>query len=187
MKFTMRPALSRSAWTALALALLLLSPLAAHEARAESFCVPGPGDKPEKSIQGALAQADLDAGPFQGEWCGMHEVGHNSLPSAKDGKPRGSFGDVQLFGHCAYASMRDPSDLTLASTGLAVLDVRVPSNPIWLKTLRTPAMQRAYSALEIQKNILIGAFKDFGPGSGNPFDIYDLSGGCLDADQPRML
>jgi len=149
--------------------------------------VPGPGDKPEKSIQGALAQADLDAGPFQGEWCGMHEVGHNSLPSAKDGKPRGSFGDVQLFGHCAYASMRDPSNLNLASTGTAVLDVRVPANPIWLRTLRTPAMQRAYSALEIQKGIMIGAFKDFGPGGNNWFDIYDVSHGCLEPDQPKLL
>jgi len=172
---------------ALALALLLLSPLAMLAARAESFCVPGPGDKPEKSIQGALAQDDLDAGPFQGEWCGMRQVGHNPLPSALDGKPRGSFGDVQLFGHCAYSSMRDPSVLELASTGVAVLDVRVPSNPIWLKTLRTPAMQRAYSALEIQKSIMIGAFKDFGPSNGNPFDIYDLSGGCLDEGQPRFL
>src|SRR5712671_2814298 len=180
-------ALSRASWAALALALLLLSPLAAHKARAESFCVPGPQDRPETAMQGALTLAEREvAGGFQGQWCGARLVGHNPL-LAQTGLPRGSFGDVQLFGHCAYASMRDPSDLTLGTTGLAVLDVRVPSNPIWLKTLRTPAMQRAYSALEIQKSILIGAFKDFGPGTGNPFDIYDLSGGCLDADQPRML
>jgi hypothetical protein len=172
---------------ALALAVLLLSPLAIHEARAESFCVPGPEDRPETALQGALTLAERSvAGGFQGQSCGMRQVGHNPLLAAT-GLPRGSFGDVQLFGHCAYASMRDPSDLTLPTTGLAVLDVRVPSNPVWLKTLRTPAMQRAYSALEIQKNFLIGAFKDFGPGTGNPFDIYDLSGGCLDADQPKFL
>jgi hypothetical protein len=35
-------AVSRASWAALALALLLVSPLAAHRARAESFCVPGP-------------------------------------------------------------------------------------------------------------------------------------------------
>src|SRR5512138_3784336 len=120
---------------AFALALLLASPFAINAARAESFCVPGPGDRPEKGIQGALAQDELDRGPFQGEWCGMRQVGHNPLPASNTGKPRGSFGDVQLFGHCAYASMRDPSTLELPSTGVAVLDVRVPSNPLWLKTL----------------------------------------------------
>jgi hypothetical protein len=160
--------------TALALSLLLASPLAVSTARAESFCIPGPGDKPETTLQGGLTVAKRDApGGFQGEWCGMREVGHQPLGL------RGSFGDVQLFGHCAYASMRDPSDLTLPTTGTSVVDVRVPSNPIWTQTLRTPAMQRAYSALEIQKNIMIAAFKDFGPQSNNWFDIYDVSGDCL--------
>ena len=184
-----KPSALRAAWSALALGLLLLSPLAAHEARAESFCVPGPEDRPEGPIQGALPQSILDAGTFAGQWCGMRQVGHNPLladpvPPATVGLPRGSFGDVQLFGHCAYASMRDPSNLALATTGTAVLDVRIPSNPIWTKTLRTPAMQRAYSALEIQKNIMVGAFKDFGPSGTNPFDVYDVSGDCL---QPKFL
>ena len=187
MSSTRTSVLARAAWSAFAFALLFASPFAINAARAESFCVPGPEDRPEGPIQGALPQSVLDAGPFAGQWCGMRQVGHNPLPAINTGLPRGSFGDVQLFGHCAYASMRDPSDLTLASTGTAVLDVRVPSNPIWLKTLRTPAMQRAYSALEIQQHYLVGAFKDFGPGTGNPFDIYDLSGGCLDQDQPKFL
>src|SRR4051794_30561916 len=184
--------MSKAKIGAFALATLLLSSLAVQQAHAESFCVPGPDDRPEGPLQGALPQSVLDAGPFAGQWCGMRQVGQNPLladpvsPSTV-ALPRGSFGDVQLFGHCAYASMRDPSNLALATTGTAVLDVRVPSNPIWLKTLRTPAMQRAYSALEIQQHYLVGAFKDFGPGTGNPFDIYDLSGGCLDADQPKFL
>jgi len=184
--------MSKAKIGAFALATLLLSPLAVQQAHAESFCVPGPDDRPEGPLQGALPQSVLDAGPFAGQWCGMRQVGQNPLladPVAPStvALPRGSFGDVQLFGHCAYASMRDPSNLALATTGTAVLDVRVPSNPIWLKTLRTPAMQRAYSALEIQQHYLVGAFKDFGPGTGNPFDIYDLSGGCLDQDQPKFL
>jgi hypothetical protein len=161
-----------------ALAVLLLSPLAVQQARAESFCVPGPGDRPETIIQGGLTLAERTvAGGFQGQWCGMHEVGHNPLLN-EQGLPRGSFGDVQFFGHCAYASMRDPSDLSLLSTGTAVLDVRVPSNPIWVQTLRTPAMIRAYSAFEIQGNLMIGAFKDFGtrpPSDINPCDVYRRS------------
>jgi hypothetical protein len=160
-------------------ALLLCSPFAARSARAESFCTPGPGDRPETVMQGGLSLAERSvAGGFQGQWCGAREVGHNLLLN-EAGLPRGSFGDVQLFGHCAYASMRDPSDLSLESTGTAVLDVRVPSNPIWVRTLRTPAMQRAYSAFEIQKSTMISAFKDFGPAGNNWFDIYELGDDCL--------
>jgi hypothetical protein len=159
-----------------ALALALLLPAAAQ---AESFCVPGPGDMPEETLQGGLTTAKRDVpGGFQGEQCGMRQVGHEPLGL------RGSFGDVQLIGLCAYASMRDPSNLSLPTTGTSVIDMRVPSAPVWTQTLRTPAMQRAYSALEIQQNILVGAFKDFGPNGTNPFDIYDVSGDCL---QPRLL
>jgi hypothetical protein len=103
----------------------------------------------------------------------MRQVGHEPLGL------RGSFGDIQLYGLCAYASMRDPSNLALPTTGTSVIDMRVPSSPVWVRTLRTLAMQRAYSALEIQKNIMIAAFKDFGPNGDNWFDIYDVSGDCL--------
>lgn len=164
---------------AVALGVLLLSPFAMPEARAESFCVPGPGDVPETTLQGGLTTAKRDApGGFQGEQCGMRQVGHEPLAL------RGSFGDVQIIGNCAYASMRDPSNLALPTTGTAVVDMRVPSAPVWVQTLRTPAMQRAYSALEIQKSIMVGAFKDFGPNGTNPFDVYDVSGDCLN---PRFL
>ena len=158
-----------------ATALALISPFAAH-----AYCVPGPGDRPESALgpdgrvlQGGLAMSELEAGPFQGQWCGMREVGHEPLAL------RGSFGDVQLIGRCAYASMRDPSNLALPTTGTSVIDMRVPSKPVWTKTLRTLAMQRAYSALEIQQNIMVSAFKDFGPNGNNWFDIYDVSGDCL--------
>jgi len=155
----------------LALLAALLLPFAAQ---AESFCVPGPGDVPETTLQGGLTTAKRDApGGFQGEQCGLRQVGHEPLGL------RGSFGDVQLIGLCAYASMRDPSNLALPTTGTSVIDMRVPSAPVWTQTLRTPAMQRAYSALEIQKNIMVAAFKDFGPGGNNWFDIYDVSGDCL--------
>jgi len=159
---------------ALALGFLLLSPFLTPGARAESFCVPGPGDVPETTLQGGLTTAKRDVpGGFQGEQCGLRQVGHEPLGL------RGSFGDVQIIGHCAYASMRDPSNLALPTTGTAVIDMRIPSAPVWGLTLRTPAMQRAYSALEIQKSIMVGAFKDFGPNGTNPFDVYDVSGDCL--------
>src|SRR5262245_6074878 len=159
--------------------LALLCPIALNQAQAESFCIAGPEDRPETTLQGGLTTAERDIpGGFQGQWCGLRQVGHEPLGL------RGSFGDIQLKGLCAYASMRDPSNLALPTTGTSVIDMRVPSKPIWTQTLRTPAMQRAYSALEIQKDIMIAAFKDFGSNGTNPFDIYDVSGDCL---QPRLL
>ena len=166
--------LAKNSFLGIGLAIALLSPLAA-----KAYCVPGPEDRPETTLQGGLTTAERDIpGGFQGQWCGMRQVGHEPLAL------RGSFGDVQLMGLCAYASMRDPSNLALPTTGTSVIDMRVPSQPVWVQTLRTPAMQRAYSALEIQKNIMVAAFKDFGPNGTNPFDIYDVSGDCL---QPRLL
>jgi hypothetical protein len=167
-----------------AFAVAMLAQLAAGSAQAESFCVPGPGDRPETGLQGSASLADR-SGPdgFQGFWCGAHKVGQHVLFN------RGSFGDLQLKDNCVYASMRDPSDLNALTTGTAVLDVSVPSNPVIPadtanppnpngKILRTRAMIRAYSALELSGNILVGAFKDFGPSGTNPLDVYDVSD-CL--------
>jgi len=141
---------------------------------ARAYCVPGPDDRPEQGLQGATLRSELNvAGGFQGHRCGVRDVGHEPLGL------RGSFGDIQLIGLCAYASMRNPSDLSLPTTGTSVVDMRVPSQPVWTQTLRTPAMQRAYSALELQENIMVAAFKDFGPSGNNWFDIYDVSGDCL--------
>ena len=159
---------------ALALAIALASPLAVKHARAVSFCTPGPGDRPEPGLQGAVLLSERTApGGFQGHWCGMRLVGQHTLWD------RGSYGDTQLIRHCAFSSMRDPSDLNAPTTGVVVMDVSVPSRPKDIQVLRTPAMVRAYSAFEIQQNTMIGAFKDFGPNGTNPLDIYDVSGDCL--------
>jgi len=176
-----------------AFATVLLSPLAAQNAQAESFCVPGPGDRPETIQGGVLGSERQPPDGFQGHWCGARKVGQHALYN------RGSFGDLQLIvddrGHCAYASMRDPSDITLPTTGTVVLDVSVASQPRDVQILRTPAMLRAYSAFEIPiskatrrpGNIMGAAYKDFGPEAvnpTNPLDLYDVSGNCL---EPRHL
>src|SRR5262245_4640551 len=159
---------------AFALAALLMSPLAVTGAKAASFCTPGPDDRPETGLQGSVSLAERTGpGGFQGHWCGMRLVGQHTLWD------RGSYGDTQLIRHCAYSSMRDPSDLTKPTTGVVVMDVSVASQPKDIQVLRTPAMLRAYSAFEISQNTMIGAFKDFGPNGTNPLDIYDVSGDCL--------
>ena len=164
---------------ACAFAIAFASFFAADHAQAVSACVPGPGDRPEPGLQGAVSLEERTApGGFQGHWCGMRLVGGHTLWD------RGSYGDTQLIRHCAYSSMRDPSDLNAPTTGVVVMDVSTPSQPKDIQVLRTPAMVRAYSAFEIQQNTMIGAFKDFGPNGTNPLDIYDVSGDCL---HPKYL
>lgn len=179
-----RAGIATGAAVAAALITLAASPLA----QAASFCIPGPGDVPETGLQGSLSLADRSRpGGFQGQWCGARKVAQHALFD------RGSFGDVQFKDHCAYASMRDPSVLTALTTGTAVIDARVPSNLVIPpdtanppnpngKILRSRAMIRAYSALELQGNLLVGAYKDLGPVVGgvqtNPLDVYDVSD-CL--------
>src|SRR5262245_18136002 len=151
------------------LTLMLLCQVAADKAQAESFCIPGPEDRPETGVNGGVPGVERQPPDgFQGFWCGARKVGQHALYN------RGSFGDLQLIvddrGHCAYASMRDPSDLDAPTTGTVVLDVSLASQPIDVQILRTPAMLRAYSAFEIPiskatrrpGNIMGAAFKDFG-------------------------
>ena len=147
-------------------------------AGAATFCVPGPDDRPE-ILQGAATAAERNApGGYKGAWCGARLVGANELYD------RGSYGNTAIIRNCVYSSMRDPSDLTAPTTGTAVIDNSVPSNPQIVGMLRTPAMIRAYSTLYIKSGRLIGAFKDFGPNGTNPVDLYDVSGDCL---HPALL
>ena len=155
-------------------AALVLSAFFASQAHAATSCVAGPNDRPEAGLQGSVTLAERSVpGGYQGTWCGAREVGQNLLYD------RGSYGSTAHIGKCVYASMRDPSDLTAATTGTAVIDNSVPANPQIVGMLRTPAMIRAYSALYIENNMLLGAYKDFGPNGTNPVDVYDVSGDCL--------
>ncbi|RZS78073.1 hypothetical protein [Pigmentiphaga kullae] len=172
------------------------------------YCEPGPGDQPETGIRGGIPAADR--GParnevtFKGFWCGARKVAQHKLFD------RGAFGDLQLKDRCAYASRRDGAKDALGQpitdqkqyVGTIVFDMKTPTkmavtpdddqvghasfdpagpNP-YGKILRTPAMIRAYSALELQGNIMIGAYKDNGPTVDgkvtNPLDVYDVSD-CL--------
>ena len=179
-----QPARRLTRWGGVAIAAGVMALFASTRAQAVSFCEPGPGDRPETGLQGSVTLAERNApGGFQGHWCGARKVAQHALFD------RGSFGDMQLKGQCVYASMRDPSNLNALTTGTAVLDARVPAslvippdtanppNPNG-KILRTRAMIRAYSALELSGNLLVGAFKDFGPTvngvATNPLDVYDV-------------
>jgi hypothetical protein len=161
-----------------ALAVALACQLAASQAQAGTFCIPGPGDRPETGVHGGVPGFERQAPlGFQGFWCGTRKVGQHALYN------RGNYGDTQLIvddrGHCAYSSMRTTNSLTNPMHGTVVLDVSVASQPVDVQVLTTPAMRRAYSGFELQGNTMIAAQQN-----SDPFDVYDVSGNCL---QPTFL
>ncbi len=159
----------------LLLSVVVLTPV---QARAQSACVPGPGDQPETGLQGEVPlSVRQPPNGFQGFWCGMHKVGQNTLFN------RGNYGATAISGHCAYSSGRNPIDVTLPTTGVVVLDVSVPANPLMVpdpsnptgfEILRTPAMLRAYEGLRAQSGILLGSGQD-----RINVDVYGISQDCL--------
>ncbi|MGB6238123.1 MAG: hypothetical protein WBG16_12300 [Bradyrhizobium sp.] len=137
-------------------------------AYAQSACVPGPGDQPETGLQGQVPSSARQApNGFQGFWCGMDKVGQNTLFN------RGTYGATAISGHCAYSSIRNPSDPTLPTTGVVVLDVSVPSQPTSGLILRTPAMLQAYEGLRAHSGILLGSGQQL-----PDVDVYDVSQDC---------
>jgi hypothetical protein len=138
-------------------------------AQAATACVPGPGDQPETGLQGDVPLAARTVpGGFKGFWCHMNKVGQNVLFN------RGTYGATAIWGPCAYSSIRNPSDPTLPTTGVYVLDVSVPSNPTTGVLLRTPAMLQAYEGLRAQNGILLGSGQQL-----PDVDVYDVSQDCL--------
>lgn len=150
----------------------------AAQAQAQSACVPGPADQPETGLQGQVPlSVRQPPNGFQGFWCGMHKVGQNTLLN------RGEYGATAIWNHCAYSSQRNPADVSLPTTGVAVLDVSVPSNPTMIpdpsnstgfEILRTPGMLRAYEGLRAESGVLLGSDQ----GSVN-VDVYGVSLDCL--------
>jgi hypothetical protein len=137
-------------------------------AQAQSACVPGPADRPETGLQGDVPLSARTApNGFQGFWCGMNKVGQNTLFN------RGTYGATAIWGPCAYSSIRNPSDPTLPTTGVYVLDVSVPSNPTTGVLLRTPAMLQSYEGLRAQNGMLLGSGQQL-----PDVDMYDVSQDC---------
>jgi hypothetical protein len=140
-----------------------------------------PGSRPEPSIQGRVPREEVDSGRAEkGYWCNLTAVGHS-----------GSTGGFRVHryvdksGHeCAYydTALLFPTNATSLSaeaTGVAVLDMSDPRNPVQTETLVTPAMQTPHESLNIsvQRGVLAAVL-------GNPtqypggVDVYDISGDC---------
>ena len=141
----------------------------------------GPGSVPEPGLQGRMAKEDVDAGKADdGYRCNMKVVGQIG--------ETGGFKVLRYVdkaGHeCAYydTTLLFPTNtfnLSLELTGVAVLDMSDPANPVRTATLSTPAMQSPHESVNIsvKRGILaaVAGSPAFAPGQ---VDVYDLSADC---------
>jgi hypothetical protein len=141
----------------------------------------GSGSRPEPGMQGRVAKEDVDAGRANdGYWCNMTRLGHTGTTGGfrvhryvdKAGRECAYYDTALLFPTNAL-------NLSLDATGVAVLDMSDPRNPVRTETLVTPAMQTPHESLNIsvQRGVLAAVM-------GNPamypggVDVYDISADC---------
>jgi hypothetical protein len=144
----------------------------------------GPGSRPETGIQGRVPRSDHESGrAAKGYTCNTELVGSYTKPS-----PQGSVGGfkveryVDAAGHdCAYydSTLLFPTSLIDTESGVNVLDMSDPENPVLTDKLVTPAMLSPHESLVVNsKRGLLAAVL------GNPstypgmIDVYDISEDC---------
>ena len=169
----------------LLVALIVCLVPAAHAAEPPLTPAPeancGPGSVPEPGLQGRVAKEDVESGKAaDGYRCNITVVGQTG--------ETGGFKVlryVDAVGHeCAYydTTLLFPTNtfnLSLELTGVAVLDMSDPANPVRTASLVTPAMQSPHESVNIsvRRGLLaaVAGNPAFAPGV---VDVYDISGDC---------
>ena len=141
----------------------------------------GPGAKPEPSIQGRVPKEEVDSGrAAEGYWCNLVRIGQIGQTGGfkvlryvdENGHECAFYDTTLLFPTNAF-------NLSLDATGVAVLDMSDPKNPVRTATLVTPAMQTPHESvnLSVQRGILAAVMGNpaFAPGV---VDVYDVSKDC---------
>jgi hypothetical protein len=150
----------------------------------------GPGSRPETGIQGRVSQADHDSGrAAQGFTCNTRMVGSYTVPNAV-----GSVGGFKVerytdaAGHdCAYydTTLMYPTNIFDTESGINVLDMSDPTQPVLTARLLTPAMLTPHESLVLshERGILAAVTGNlaFYPGI---VDVYDISQDCRN---PQLL
>ena len=169
--------------------LLLMILTVGNGASAQQVVVPpptpkadcGPGSNPEPGLQGRVSREEVDSGRArEGYTCNTKELGHFGL--------RGGY-KVERYidraGHeCAYydTSLAFPKDVPETGpteTGVFVLDMSDPSNPVRTDTLRTPAMLSPHESMALNERrgllVAVSSTLAFAPGF---IDVYDVTQDC---------
>ena len=143
----------------------------------------GPGSNPETGTQGRVPQSEIDSGrAAQGYTCNTAMLAH---VGSSGGYKVERY--VDKAGHeCAFydTTLLFPANAANLSsgelTGVAVLDMKDPSNPVVTANLLTPAMQSPHESMSLnhKRGLLAAASANpvFYPGV---VDIYDVSEDCL--------
>ncbi|MEQ1439737.1 hypothetical protein AAG565_10255 [Fontimonas sp. SYSU GA230001] len=149
----------------------------------------GPGSRPETGLQGRVSRADHDSGrAAEGYTCNTELVGRYTVPNAV-----GTVGGFKVerytdkAGHdCAYydTTLLYPTNALDAQSGVNVLDMSDPTQPVLATRLVTPAMQSPHESLVVSRETGVLAAV-----TGNPafypglVDVYDLEPDCR---QPKL-
>ncbi|HUF33793.1 MAG TPA: hypothetical protein VMN58_11370 [Acidimicrobiales bacterium] len=142
----------------------------------------GPGSHPETGAQGRVPRSEVESGrAAEGYWCNAELVSHVGQTGGYKVERY-----VDTSGNeCAYydTTLLFPANVINLSggdlTGVAVLDMSDPSEPVKTTTLVSPAMQSPHESLVLnQERGLLAAV------TANPIyypgivDIYDLTEDC---------
>ena len=140
-------------------------------------CDVAAGDRPETGVQGEVPAVDQVSGRSrQGYWCNVRPVAANDL--------EGLGGDIQMtwFGTCAYQSVPQGD---AGSDGVAVLDVRTPSDPKLVRVLREAAWAGRGGVLGIHEGIHVSKARGIlAVPIGTLLTVYDISQDCRN---PRLI
>ncbi|WP_327097691.1 hypothetical protein OIE68_02085 [Nocardia vinacea] len=133
---------------------------------------------PEPGLQGDVSAADRDSGrSTQGYRCNITRVGGYA--------GRGGGITSTSFDHCVYLGSFFPGDLLGPATGVQVIDVSDPTNPVPTATLTEPAMLAGtWESLKVNpvRKLLVGTGAPAFTGAGL-ISVYDVS----DCAHPRLL
>ena len=144
----------------------------------------GPGSRPETGIQGRVSKADHDSGrAASGYTCNTEMVGSYVTPNAI-----GTVGGFKVERYtdkagrdCAYydTTLLYPTNIFDLESGVNVLDMSDPTQPVLTAQLVTPAMQSPHESLVLsqERGVLAAVLGNpaFYPGS---VDVYDISQDC---------
>ena len=141
----------------------------------------GPGSRPEPGMQGRVPADAVNSGKAApGYWCNTKLVGHEG---ASGGFKVLRF--VDRAGHeCAFYDTTllfplNAQNLGDHPTGVAVLDMSNPANPVRTTTLLTPAMQSPHESLNLntKRGLLVAVLGNPGAYPGQ-IDVYDVNQDC---------
>jgi hypothetical protein len=141
----------------------------------------GEGSDPEPGMQGRVPAEAVDSGAAEdGFHCNLEQIGHEGSAGGfkvhrfvdRSGRECAYYDTTLLF----PTNAQHPAE---APTGVAVLDMSDPSNPVQTDTLVTPAMQSPHESMVLnERRGLLAAVL------GNPtaypgvVDLYDLNEDC---------